>query len=133
MAASNVLVVEDDAMIGMLLAEMLEDMGYNVCAVAATEDDAVADAARCKPGLMIVDEHLREGNGSSAVARILLDGPVPCVFISGAPLRLSQSRKKVLRKPFVEGDLVRAIRDVVTGANGPAADAAASGNVVLSH
>jgi CheY-like chemotaxis protein len=45
-AALNVLVVEDDAMIGILLAEMLGDMGYNVCAVAATEDDAVADAAR---------------------------------------------------------------------------------------
>jgi DNA-binding response OmpR family regulator len=133
MAALNVLVVEDDAMIGMLLAEMLGDMGYNVCAVAATEDDAVADAARCKPGLMIVDELLREGNGSSAVARILLDGPVPCVFISGAPLRLGQPAKKVLRKPFVEGDLVRAIRDEVTGVHGPADGAAASGNVVLSH
>ncbi len=93
MAALNVLVVEDDAIIGILLAEMLGDMGYNVCAVAATEDDAVADAARCKPGLMIVDERLREGNGSSAVARILLDGPVPCVFISGAPLRFSRTEK----------------------------------------
>ena len=93
MAALNVLVVQVDAMIGILLAEMLGDMGYSVCAVAATEDDAVADAARCKPGLMIVDEQLREGSGSSAVARILLDGPVPCVFISGAPLRLGQPAK----------------------------------------
>ena len=70
MTALSVLVVEDDAMIGMLLAEMLEDMGYTVCAVVATEEDAVADAARCKPGLMIVDEQLREGSGVSAMERI---------------------------------------------------------------
>jgi DNA-binding response OmpR family regulator len=133
MAALNVLVIEDDAMIGILLAEMLGDMGYSVCAVAATEDDAVADAARCKPGLMIVDEQLREGNGSSAVARILLDGPVPCVFISGAPLRFSRTAKKVLRKPFVEGDLVCAIRDVLTGMNGLLARCTAGGNVLLRH
>jgi len=135
MAALNVLVVEDDAMIGILLAEMLEDMGYDVCAIAATEDDAVADAARCKPGLMIVDE-LREGNGSSAVARILLHGPVLCVFISGAPLRFSRTAKKVLRKPFLEGDLLRAIQDVLTGANAPLVRGIAGGgggNVLVQH
>jgi DNA-binding NarL/FixJ family response regulator len=55
MAALSVLVVEDDALIGMLLAEMLEDMGHNVCAIANAEEDAVADATRYKPGLMIVD------------------------------------------------------------------------------
>jgi DNA-binding response OmpR family regulator len=132
MAALNVLVVEDDAMIGILLAEMLGDMGYAVCAIAATEDDAVSDAARCKPGLMIVDEQLREGSGSSAVARILLGGPVPCVFISGAPLRFSRTAKKVLRKPFVEGDLARAIRAVVPGVDGPA-ETAPAGNVILRH
>ena len=41
MTALSILVVEDDAMIGMLLGEMLEEMGYDVCAIAATEEDAV--------------------------------------------------------------------------------------------
>jgi DNA-binding response OmpR family regulator len=120
MAALSVLVVEDDTMIGMLLAEVLEEMGYDVCPIAATEDDAVETAVRCKPGLMIVDEYLREGSGSSAVARILVAGPVPCVFISGAPLRIGPTAKKILRKPFVEADLICAIRDVVAGADSPA-------------
>ena len=35
MSALIVLVVEDDALIGMLLAEMLEDMGFSVCGSAA--------------------------------------------------------------------------------------------------
>ena len=100
-------------MIAMPLAELLGDMGYRVCAIAATEEDAVAMATRCKPVLMIVDERLREGTGASAVARILLTGPVPCVFISGAPMRLNRRGATVLQKPFLEQDLVRAIRNVV--------------------
>jgi DNA-binding response OmpR family regulator len=116
MTALSVLVVEDDAVIGMLLAEMLEEMGYTVCAVVATEEDAVADAARCRPGLMIVDEQLREGSGVSAMQRILQITPVPCVFISGAPVHRTRLGANILQKPFLEQDLVRAIRYVVGGA-----------------
>jgi DNA-binding response OmpR family regulator len=115
----SVLIVEDDAMISMLLAEMLGDMGYNVCAIAATEDRAVEDAARCKPGLMIVDGQLLEGSGVSAVDRILQTGPVPCVFISGGPVRPARPGTTVLQKPFMEEELVRAIRQVVRGPDVP--------------
>lgn len=120
-------------MIGMLLAEMLDSMGYEVCAIAATEEDAVAGATRCKPGLMIVDEHLREGSGVSAVQRILRTGPVPCVFISGAPMHRNGPGATVLQKPFLEADLVRAIgcvvdRPVVHAAPVPALET--SGSVI---
>jgi CheY-like chemotaxis protein len=117
MTTLTVLVVEDDAMIGMLLAEMLGDIGYTVCAIAATEEEAVAIAAQCRPDLLIVDEHLREGSGMSAVDRILLTGPIPCVFISGAWLQPHRSDAHVLRKPFIEEDLIRAIKYVVGDTN----------------
>jgi DNA-binding response OmpR family regulator len=133
MTTLNVLVIEDDAMIGILLAEMLEEMGYGVCAIAATEDDAVAHAARCKPGLMIVDQELREGTGTSAVERILRSGPVPCVFISGAPVHPATLGKNVLQKPFLEQDLVRAIRCVVTGADAPSVPVSAPGHAVANY
>src|SRR5258708_141477 len=82
--ALGVLVVEDDAMIGIHLAEMPEFMGYDVCAIAATEDDAVANAVRHRPDLMIVDEHLRKGSGIWAADRILPSRQVSYVFISAA-------------------------------------------------
>ena len=69
----SVLVVEDDAMIGLLLGEMLEGMGYDVCGIEATEADAVNTAARCKPDLMIVDVQLGDGSGVSAVNTIHRD------------------------------------------------------------
>ncbi len=115
MTALSVLVVEDDALIGLLLAEMLQELGYDVCGVAATEEAAVADAARYKPGLLIVDEQLREGTGVSAVERILRGGPVPCVFMSGAAIHVARPGANTLQKPFLEEDLVRAIRYVVSG------------------
>jgi len=120
-------------MIGVLLAEMLEDMGYSVCSIAATEDNAVADAARCKPGLMIVDQHLLEGNGASAVERILRTGPIAWVFISGTPEYLAKSRVNFLQKPFVEKDLIRAIRYVVGDAKAPVQHESGLTHVVLDH
>lgn len=119
MAALSILVVEDDAMIAMLLDEMLDDMGYRVCAIAATEDDAVAAAMRCKPDLMIVDAHLREGTGASAVARILLIAPVPSIFISGAPVHREGQKSSILQKPFSAQDLARTIRAAVGDVHAP--------------
>ena len=104
-------------MIGALLAEMLSDMGYAVCAVAATEEEAVASAMLHKPGLMIVDEQLREGSGLNAVGRILRMGVVPCIFMSAAPVYPPDPGRLVLRKPFLEADLILAVRRTV----GPAA------------
>jgi CheY-like chemotaxis protein len=113
MAAISILIVEDDRMISRLLTEMLKELGYAVCAVAATEDEAVAEAARHKPGMMIVDQQLREGTGMSAVDRISRTRPVPCVFLSGSPLQPSRATTMVLLKPFREEDLARAIESVV--------------------
>ena len=112
MTTLSVLVVEDDTMIGTLLSEMLEEMGHVVCAIATTEEDAIAEAARHKPDLMIIDQHLRQGNGMSAMEKILRNGRIPCVFMSGAPLDVP-SDMQLLRKPFLEMDLVRAIRLVI--------------------
>ncbi len=121
MTEPNVLIVEDDTMIGLLLAEILEDLGYDVCAIAATEEEAIAAAVSCKPGLMIVDEHLRAGTGTSAVERILLNGAVPCVFISGAPVHRDKQSQTVLRKPFLIQDLVRAIQNAAGNGHTPLA------------
>src|SRR5277367_2754672 len=111
-AVLRVLVVEDDAIIGALLAEMLEGMGHDVCAVEATEADAVTAAARWRPDLMIVDVRLGEGSGVSAVDEIHRTGPVPHVFVSADISRLQSLRPgaAIIQKPYREADLARVIR-----------------------
>jgi CheY-like chemotaxis protein len=118
MTALRVLVVEDDTIIGLLLAEMLEEMGYDVCAIESTEATAVAAAARCKPDLMIVDVQLGHGSGVVAVEEMLRSGPIPHVFVSGDRTRLQALRSSavVIQKPFREADLVRAIQRALGGA-----------------
>jgi DNA-binding response OmpR family regulator len=112
MSALRILVVEDDAMIGMMLAEMLEELGHDVCSIEATEADAVTAADRCRPDLMIVDVRLGEGNGVSAVTEILRAGPVPHLFVSGDISRLHELRPGAvaIQKPYRESDLIRAIQ-----------------------
>jgi CheY-like chemotaxis protein len=51
MEALRVLVVEDEMLIGMLLGDTLGAMGYDVCAVEATETGAVGGRGRSlEPG-----------------------------------------------------------------------------------
>jgi two-component system, response regulator PdtaR len=112
MKALRVLVVDDDAIIAMLLADIFAGMGHDVCAIERTEAGAVAAAARCKPDLMIVDGRLGEGSGVSAVEEILRAEFVPHIFISGdiSGIQAYNPDAVVIRKPFSESDLVRAIQ-----------------------
>lgn len=112
----RILVVEDDAVMGMLLAELLVNMGHAVCGLAKTEAAAVATAARHRPDLMIVDMQLAEGTGVSAVEAIVRTGPIPHVFMSGRSLEPVNPDAVVLRKPFREPDLARAIARVLAAA-----------------
>ena len=111
MKALRILVVEDDVMIGELLAETLEDLGHTVCAVETKAANAVAAAARHHPDVMLVDVGLGEANGIAAVKEILRSGFVPHVFVTGDALRdLSLGPDAVLiQKPFREADIVQAI------------------------
>jgi CheY-like chemotaxis protein len=114
MKALHVLVVEDDAIIGILLVEMLSGMGHD-CTFEATEADAIASARRWPPDLMIVDARLGEGSGIAAVEQILQAGHVPHVFVSGDTLRVKalMPGAEVVQKPFRESDLTRAMQRVL--------------------
>jgi CheY-like chemotaxis protein len=113
--------VEDDPLVGTLLAEVLEDMGYDVCPVEATEAGAVSAAARLHPDLMIVDIKLGSGSGIVAMAEILHSGFVPHMFMTGNISRLRELPPEavVLSKPFNEAQLARGIHRVLALSAGP--------------
>jgi two-component system, response regulator PdtaR len=115
MKALSVLVVEDDSIVGMLLGELLELMGYDVCGIEATEAGAVAAAVRCSPDLMIVDVQLSNGSGISAVEEILRTGPVSYMFVSGdiSSVQALRPGAVIIRKPYREHDLAQAIQRAI--------------------
>ena len=119
MKALRTLVVEDDAMIGGLLAETLEGLGHTVCAVERNAADAVAAALHWRPDLMIVDVGLGEASGIAAVKEILRSGFVPHVFVAGDSLRgVPLGAETILiQKPFRFSDLERAIERALSAAS----------------
>jgi CheY-like chemotaxis protein len=116
MGALRILVVEDDAMIAMLLEELLSMMGHQVCAIATTGDEAVQAARKHRPDLMVVDDRLGSGSGPEAMDEILKDVYVPHMFVTGNALRVSLAIPwaVVISKPFHESDLVRGIADAMS-------------------
>jgi CheY-like chemotaxis protein len=112
----RVLLAEDNTIVGMLLAEMLGEMGHHVCGVEATAAEVIAAAARHKPDLMIVDARLSDGSGVAAVREVLRTGPMAYLFISGGLVVVDRPGDVVLQKPFLEHDLARAIERAVAAA-----------------
>jgi CheY-like chemotaxis protein len=107
----RVLVIEDDALIASLLAETVEALGHTVCAIAMTENEAVAYALEHQPDLLIVDAGLIDGNGISAVETILQTHLVPYLFVTGngREVKALDPAAVILEKPFFVPELVHAI------------------------
>ena len=120
MTAVRILIVEDDAAIGPLLAETLIGLGYEVCGVEATQAGAVSAAARHRPDLMIVDVNLAGGSGLAAMACIARVAPVPHLFMSGQNRQADMPGEVLLTKPFRVADLVKAIERALAATASPA-------------
>jgi CheY-like chemotaxis protein len=98
--ALRVLLVEDDVLIGALLAELLSILGHHVCATAQTESDAVAAAAQHGPDLILLDIMLKQGDGISGMRRISQTHDAPHVFMTGGGRRDIPEGAVILYKPF---------------------------------
>lgn len=115
--ATRILIVEDEAIIAMLLGDLLADLGHEVCAIAATGAEAIAAAAVHRPDLMIIDVNLRGESGIDAADIIIAREPVRCIFVSGDNVVLATlaARAEVMTKPYHQRDIERAIARALGG------------------
>ncbi len=118
--ATDVLIIEDEPIIAMDIEELVQGCGHRVVGVAATESEAVAMAARNKPGLILADINLGAGgDGSAAVARIMQSHQAPVIFVTAYPERLLTGEAVepafVITKPFEPVTLAIATYQAVTG------------------
>ncbi len=106
-----VLLVEDEPFIAIDMAETLSAAGYPV-ETRSSRSDATRWLASNSPSVAILDVHLKGGDGTE-IALILQDRGVPIIFCSGgspADLPADFQAAAWVRKPFTEGELLRAIR-----------------------
>ena len=111
---ADVLIIEDEPIIAMDIETIVRDLGHNVTGVAVTRDEAVAQARRSPPGLVLADIQLADdSSGIDAVKDILAEFSVPVIFITAFPERLlTGSRPEptfLITKPFQRATVKAAI------------------------
>jgi len=111
----RILIVEDEMLIGMLLEDMLVDIGHDVAAVVPRLKEALA-AVQCETfDLAILDVHLH-GESAFPVADALIAKGIPFVFATGygeRGLPETYRGRPVLQKPFARTDLERILEGMV--------------------
>ena len=111
---AKLLVVEDDVLIRMLLADMLGEIGYTVAAEAASIDEALEATRKTEFDLAILDADL-EGRSVSPVADALVARDIGFVFVTGSDHGLFGYRDRpTLKKPFQIDALKRCCKTVLS-------------------
>jgi len=118
--AGTVLLVDDEPLIRMSTADMLEDLGYTVREAGSGEAALETIAAGLRPDLLITD-HLMPGmTGTELAARVREALPLtPILLISGyADADGIAPGMPRLTKPFRERDLIQMVTDLVGAGTG---------------
>lgn len=120
--SATILIVEDEALVGMELEEGLVSLGYKVPEVI-NRGDAVVDAVkRVKPDLVLMDIRIPGSiDGIEAAARVRTFSTVPIVFLTAYndPRTLSRVAEvgpdAVLAKPFTDQELAAVVARLLGG------------------
>lgn len=107
----RVLIVEDESLVGMLIEDMLAELGYDVAAMAARLEQALESARHAEADLAILDLNL-DGHRTDAVAEVLRARGIPFIFATGygsAGVTADWRDVPVLQKPFQQDDLAAAL------------------------
>jgi AmiR/NasT family two-component response regulator len=116
----RVLIAEDEALIRLDLAEMLQEEGYDVVAQAEDGQRAVELAQEHRPDLVILDVKMPRLDGIAAAERIAAEQIAPVVILTAFSQRDLVERARdagamaYLVKPFDKTDLVPAIEMAVS-------------------
>lgn len=114
----TVLVVEDEEMVRKLVCETLEVQGYDVIEVAKPAD--CLELASAKIDLLLTDVIMPGMNGKTLYQKLAADHPgIKVLYMSGYTNDVIElhdilpERVNFIQKPFILGDLVRKVREVL--------------------
>jgi CheY-like chemotaxis protein len=104
-APTRILIIEDEPVIALDIASMVQQSGHQVVGIATTHAEAVAMAERERPGLILADIQLADdSSGIEAVDEIIAGHAVPVIFITAFPNRLLTGDRDepafIITKPF---------------------------------
>ena len=116
MAPIQILIVEDERLVGFDLRRRLGRMGYTVVGIITSGEEAIEHAHRLRPDLVLMDVRLRGCmDGIEAAQHIWVQCQIPVVFMSGYTTVETLERvwrtvpSGYLSKPFFEDQLRTAL------------------------
>ena len=116
----SVLVVEDDALIAMVLEDVLAEAGMRLAGSAQSVDEALAQLADRQPDMAVLDASL-DGQTCDKVADMLQLRGVPFILATGHAEADMQARfpgVPILRKPYHQDELLSALVTLLIAPDG---------------
>jgi PAS domain S-box-containing protein/putative nucleotidyltransferase with HDIG domain len=108
----RIMIVEDESLVARDIDNMATSLGYEVCGIASSGEDAVAMAARLRPDLILMDVIIKGGlDGISAAEKIWETYRIPLIYVTAYADELTLKRAKIteafgyILKPFDEREL----------------------------
>ena len=116
MPPGTVLIVEDEPLVALFLADVLEDLNQTVIGPAATPEAALTAAAETPPQIAIIDANLGgKGDGIVLAGELQRRHGTRIIFLSGEarlaanPAVQALNPMAVLEKPCPPGELEAAL------------------------
>jgi CheY-like chemotaxis protein len=116
MAKANILVVEDETLIALDIQDMLDGLGYDVCGLVTSGEQAIRKATEVGPDLALMDIGLSgQMDGTQAAEQIQSRLGIPVVYLTARADKATLERARLtqpsgyLLKPFGERELHMAI------------------------
>ena len=119
---TDILIIEDDAIMREALAEWLEAAGHRV-RKAANGCAGLAAVKFAAPALVVTDINMPGMSGAMVIAELKRQRPeipviaISCLFDSGhgmdADAAIALGAVRTLAKPFKRGELLRAVADLL--------------------
>lgn len=120
MKSASVLIVEDEYLLAMEIRIALEESGYTVAGIALSGEEAVEQAERERPDLVLMDIKLHgNSDGVEAARRIMERFGTSVIFLTGNVDGSTRERaSKVnhsgfIHKPVVEHELLTMLDNVL--------------------
>jgi diguanylate cyclase (GGDEF)-like protein/PAS domain S-box-containing protein len=108
----KILIVEDEAIIALIIEKLLLSLGHEVCGTTASGEEALTQAEALKPDLVLMDIRLAgEMDGIQTAALLREQTGIPVVYLTAHADEETLERAKLtdpygfLLKPFQKSDL----------------------------
>ncbi len=120
MEKTRILVVEDEGLVARDLENMTRSMGYEVCGLASTADEAIDKVASLRPDLVLMDVVIKGTlDGISAAEKIWEVYHIPVIYVTAYTDEVTIHRATLsepfgyVLKPFDERELKIAVEMAV--------------------